>query len=216
LINQLRTYQGKPIDKEMLAKEACKIEIDVLKEPIGKQDQYAAAYGGMNYIHFKKDGSVEVEPLELSKNVTKSIQKRLLLFHIGGERSAGDILREQNKKSDKREAVLNKIGSLAIGLKEDLLAKNPDTLGEILDKSWKLKRSLASGISNDRIDDIYDLGMENGAGGGKLLGAGGAGFMLFYALEKDQPRLRSVLKEYREIDFKMQNEGSKVVYDDQR
>ncbi|MCL2032294.1 MAG: hypothetical protein FWG96_03375 [Methanomassiliicoccaceae archaeon] len=215
LVNLLRAYQGKASDKELLAKKACEMEMEVLKEPIGKQDQYAAAYGGLNYYRFQKDGSVEVEHLALSKYVTDTLGRRLVLFYIGGQRNSSDILKKQNRSSKKRDADQSKICSLAVRLKDDLLSGNADSLGKILDESWKLKRGLTSGISNDEIDDIYALGMDNGAVGGKLLGAGGAGFMLFYAHEEDQAGLKTALRGCREIPFKMENEGSKIVFNDQ-
>ncbi|MCL2509573.1 MAG: hypothetical protein FWF07_00635 [Methanomassiliicoccaceae archaeon] len=214
-INLLMAYHGNMPGKEMLAKEACNMEIEVLKEPIGKQDQYAAAYGGLNYYHFKKDGSVEVEPLALSKDVKDELGRKLALFYIGGERSSGNILKEQSKSTEKRDADQNKMCSLALRLKDDLLSGDIGSLGKLMHESWKLKRGLTAGISNDRIDDVYELGLANGAVGGKLLGAGGAGFMLFYVDEKDQPGLRAALKGYQEISFKMENEGSKVVFNDQ-
>lgn len=215
VINLLRAHKNKTSDKELLAKEACNMEIDVLKEPIGKQDQYAAAYGGLNYFQFRKDGGVDVEPLCLSNDVKDALDRRLVLFYIGGERSSGNILKEQSKSTEKRDADQNKMCSLAIRLKDDLISGNIDSLGKLLDEGWKLKRGLTDGISNNRIDDIYDIGMANGAVGGKLLGAGGAGFMLFYAHEKDQPGLKAALKGFQETSFKMENDGSKVVFNDQ-
>jgi D-glycero-alpha-D-manno-heptose-7-phosphate kinase len=216
VINLLRAYQGKATDKESLARRACEMEIDVLKEPIGKQDQYAAAHGGLNYYAFNKDGSVDVEPLALSEDLIETLGRRLVLFYTGGERSSSDILKKQNKSSEKRDSNQKKMCSLAIRLKDDLLSGDIDSVGELLNEGWKLKRELVDGITNSRIDDIYEIGMANGAEGGKLLGAGGAGFMLFYAHEKEQPGLKAALSGCREIPFKMESEGSKIVFNDQR
>ena len=215
-INLLQAYRGRTLDKEGLARAACEMEMDILKEPIGKQDQYAAAYGGLNYYHFRKDGGVDVEPLALSKDLKDSLSRRLALFYIGGQRSSGDILKGQSKSSKKRDTAQNKMCSLAIKLKDDLLSGNIDSLGKLLDEGWKLKRGLTAGISNSKIDDIYDHGLANGAVGGKLLGAGGAGFMLFYVHEKDRQGLKTALKGCREIPFEMENDGSRVVFSDQR
>lgn len=215
LINLLRAYRGEASDKKLLAEKACELEMDILGEPIGKQDQYAAAYGGLNYYHFKKDGNVEVENLQLSKELTDALGRRLILFYIGGERSASDLLKEQSKSSEKRDANQNRMCSLAIKLKDDLKSGNIDSVGELLDKSWKLKRDLTGSISNERIDKIYELGIANGAVGGKLLGAGGAGFMLFYADERDRSHLKTALRDCREIPFKMEKDGSKVAFNDQ-
>ena len=216
MINLLRTYRGEPVDKELLANKACEMEIGILKEPIGKQDQYAAACGGLNYYHFRKDGGVDVEPLTLSKDLKEELCGRLALFYIGGERSASGILKEQSKSSEKRDLNQNKMCSLAIELKDDLLSGNIDSLGALLDKSWKLKKELTAGISNDLIDELYDTGMANGASGGKLLGAGGTGFMLFYIDKKDRPGLSAALRGCREIPFRMEENGSMVVFNDQQ
>jgi len=214
LVNLLRAYLGYPSDKELLAEKACEIEMDILKEPVGKQDQYAASYGGLNYYHFKKDGTVEVEPLQLSADLKDKLNSRLSLFYVGGERKASDILKEQSRISEKRDADQKKMCSFALQLRDDLRSGNIDSLGRLLDESWKLKKGLAAGISGDTIDRVYEIGMENGAIGGKLLGAGGAGFMLFYSDEKDRAGLKAALKGFREVPFKFENSGSQVVFDD--
>ncbi|WP_202965142.1 GHMP family kinase ATP-binding protein [Candidatus Methanoplasma termitum] len=215
LINLLRAYNGNFSDRRFLAESACEMEIDILHEPIGKQDQYAAAYGGLNYYHFKKDHSVEVEHLALSKELKDTLNKRLVLFYIGGDRSASTILKEQSESDERKDEATKKLCSLAIKLKDDLKSGDIDSLGKLLDESWKLKREITSRISNNKIDEIYDLGLSNGAVGGKLLGAGGAGFMLFYAHEEDQTGLKAALSRCRDIPFRMECEGSKVVFNDQ-
>lgn len=213
LINLLRAHLGESSSKELLAHEACRMEMDILREPVGKQDQYAAAYGGLNYYQFKKDGSVIVEPIDLSKDDLALMNERMILFYTGGERNASDILKKQNVSTEKKDTDQQKMCSLAVRLKDDLNSGNIDSLGKLLNEGWKLKRGLVDEISNNLIDDIYETGMANGAVGGKLLGAGGAGFMLFYAHKEDQPALRSALSEYRSVSFKMSSGGSEVIFD---
>ncbi len=215
VVNLLTAHRRMTVNKEFLARKACEIEMDILKEPIGKQDQYAAAYGGLNYYQFHKDGNVTVEPIRLSAEDKDTLSSRLMLFYIGGTRNASDILTEQNRSSEKRDSDQQAMCSLALRLKDDLNSGDIDSFGEYLNEGWKLKRGLASGISNNKIDDIYDLALSNGAIGGKLLGAGGAGFMLFYAYERDRPSLRSALSDCREIPFNMENNGSQIVFNDE-
>ncbi|MCL2317497.1 MAG: hypothetical protein FWC44_00365 [Methanomassiliicoccaceae archaeon] len=215
LINLLGAYNGVSYNKRQLAEKACEVEIGILKEPIGKQDQYAAAYGGLNYYHFKKNGDVKVEHLKLSKDLKETLSNRLMLFYIGGERKASEILSEQNRSNPKRDETQQKMSSLAVRLKDDLKSGNIDSLGKLLDESWKLKRDLTGSISNSKINDVYELGIDNGAEGGKLLGAGGAGFMLFYVDEREQKGLKKALHEYREVPFNIDGKGSKVVFNDQ-
>jgi len=157
---------------------------------------------------------VEVEPLDLPKGLADELFGRLSLFYIGGERNASEILKNQNKSTEKRDTDQSAIRSLAIQLKNDLQSGNIDSVGELLDKNWRLKRGLTAGISSDKIDEIYEKGLANGACGGKLLGAGGAGFMLFYSSKKDKPALRAALKGCREMPFKMETDGSAVVFND--
>lgn len=215
VVNLLMAHLGKEATKEFLASKACEVEMDILKEPIGKQDQYAAAYGGLNHYEFHKDGRVTVEAIDLSAEEKALLNDRLMLFYIGGQRSASDILKEQNKSTEKRDTDQQKMCSLALGLKDDLNSGNIDSIGHFLNEGWKLKRGLADGISNNKIDDIYDLALSNGAVGGKLLGAGGAGFMLFYVNEKDRPSLKDALSDCREIPFSMENSGSQIVFNDE-
>ena len=183
LIHALNAFRGKLCSQERIAREACELEIEKLGEPIGKQDQYGTAVGGLKFIRFKSDESVEVEPLAVSRQKLSELEGNLLLFYTGLTHSAGEILQEQNKNvagADKKFQNLVKMTELAYELREAVVAGKLDDFGRILNENWLLKRELASQISNDKIGKYYDLAMANGALGGKLLGAGGGGFLLFY------------------------------------
>lgn len=214
VLHNLSAFQNKYVSKETLASEACNIEIDILKEPIGKQDQYAAAYGGLNVIEFNPNGSVNVEPIHLEKEAHKDLQSHLMMFYIGNQRSASSILAEQKKNTsqeDKYNALVQMV-NLVYDLRDALVAGKWSDFGEILHENWMLKQSLASGISNPLIGDIYAAAREAGATGGKLLGAGGGGFMLFYCPPDKQEKVRSALKSVRPFEFKFEQEGSKLIH----
>ncbi len=215
LIHALNAFRGKLCSQERIAREACELEIEKLGEPIGKQDQYGTAVGGLKFIRFKSDDSVEVEPLAVSRQKLSELEGNLLLFYTGLTHSAGEILQEQNKNvagEDKKFQNLVKMTELAYELREAVVAGKLDDFGRILNENWLLKRELASQISNDKIGKYYDLAMANGALGGKLLGAGGGGFLLFYCPKEKQKRLRSALSDLWELPFAMENSGTKIIY----
>lgn len=215
LINLCNAYTDKYMNKEDIAKLACEIEIEDLKEPIGKQDQYACACGGLNFIEFYKDGIVDVEKLYLMSNAYHSLERNLLMFYTGKTRSAGSILAEQKKNTSQDEAkvrMLHKIVALSKDLKDELLKGNVDSMGDVLHTGWMYKKELAKGISNPDIDYYYDLAMKNGALGGKLLGAGGGGFLLFYVRDEKKEQLRKVLSDLKEISFNFDNKGTSIIY----
>ena len=215
LIHALNAFRGKLCSQERIAREACELEIEKLGEPIGKQDQYGTAVGGLKFIRFKSDDSVEVEPLAVSRQKLSELEGNLLLFYTGLTHSAGEILQEQNKNvagEDKKFQNLVKMTELAYELREAVVAGNLDDFGRILNENWLLKRELASQISNDKIGRYYDLAMANGALGGKLLGAGGGGFLLFYCPKEKQKRLRSALSDLWELPFAMESSGTKIIY----
>jgi D-glycero-alpha-D-manno-heptose-7-phosphate kinase len=201
------------VSKERLAVEACAVEIEMLKQPIGKQDQYAAAYGGLNFYTFRKDGTVFVEPVLMDPKIREKLQKRLMMFYISGARSASEILGEQQKNitSGVKEENQRKICDLTIKLRESLHGNNIDVVGEILHENWMLKRSLAAGITNPEIDRLYETAINNGATGGKLLGAGGGGFLLFYVPESRQEDVRMALA-IPQQQFAFDKQGSAVIY----
>ncbi len=215
LINLCNAYTDQYMNKEVIAEKACKVEIEDLKEPIGKQDQYACACGGLNFIEFYKDGVVDVEKLYLQSDAYHVLEKNLLMFYTGTTRAAGSILAEQKKNTTNDEAKiknLHKMVQLSKDLKEELLKGNTNAMGEILHTGWMYKKELANGISNQDIDYYYDLAIKNGALGGKLLGAGGGGFLLFYVEEQHRSRVRRALSDLKEIDFKFDNKGTSVIY----
>ena len=214
LLNNLSAITSQYQSKESLAAGACRIEIDLLKEPIGKQDQYAAAYGGLNVIEFNPDGSVKVEPIFLQKEVYSSLEENLLMFYTGDQRSASKILAEQNKNNKQLDkvAALRQMVSLVYELRKALYDGNLDVFGKLLHENWLLKRGLASGVTNLMIDQAYETALRNGALGGKLLGAGGGGFLLFYCPKSTQKKLIDSLKPLRLFDFKFEREGSKLIH----
>ena len=175
------------ISDEEVAQMACVMEINKLGNPIGKQDQYAAAYGGLNYYQFNRDGSVFVEPILMSKEAYNQLEKNLIMLYVGGEHSASSILKEQSKNminAKEKEKGQKRIVELTYKLKYELEHNNIDAVGEILHENWIIKKTLASGISNPKFDEWYDKALKAGAKGGKILGAGGSGFFLFYVPEE--------------------------------
>ena len=206
--------------KEDLAEQSCDIEIKDLKNPIGKQDQYACACGGLNSLEFLPSGEVIVEKLYLPANCYKKLEENIMMFYTGKSRSASDILEAQKKEITKpqnnNDKILNlhKMVKLAKELKEELLKGNIEILGDILHQGWMYKKELSNKISNEQIDYYYDIAMKNGATGGKLLGAGGGGFLLFYCKKENQDRLRIALKDLKKIKFQFDNKGTTIVYYD--
>jgi len=216
VLHNLYAYTNQFVSKEQLAQQACAIEIEKLGEPIGKQDQYAAAYGGLNIIEFHKDGRVSVLPIHLSKDNSQELESDLLMFYVGNQRKASDILTEQKKNTQQADKakILQEMVSLVYELRNSLYAGNLENFGSLMHQNWLLKKALASGISNPMIDDIYSAGMKAGALGGKLLGAGGGGFMLFYCPKERQAKLRSELHSLKEFKFSFDKDGSKIIYYD--
>ena len=216
LLHLLYTYTGQYVSKYKLAKEACAIEIEKLGEPIGKQDQFAAAFGGLKFYEFLPNGFVNIEPIIMTPKSYKKLEKNLLMFYLGGVHSASEILKEQSKNVKSKDIALiqKQMCDITRKLKNELQNNNIDAMGEMLHKNWMLKKSLASGITSPLIDNIYDKAIAAGATGGKLLGAGGAGFMLFYVPEDKQESVREALSNLREMDFEMDNSGASIVMTD--
>jgi len=215
LLRALHAQARNIIHPRELAEQACHIEIDVLKEPIGKQDQYAAAFGGITCFNFRKDGTVEAQPLALEEDTRNALAENLLIFFTGYARSASDILRDQDTRSKQNDAsMLDNLHFVKdIGLRSKAALERGDLIafGKLMHEHWEHKRKRSSGMSNSRIDRWYDLGINSGAIGGKLIGAGGGGFLMFYAEEK--PRLRQAMREagLTEVRFHMDFEGTKVL-----
>ena len=215
LILLCNAYKNKTINKLDLAKQACEIEIDILKEPIGKQDQYSTTYGGMNFITFNQDGTVEMEKIELSNKNKTLLNERLMLFYLGRTRTARSILTEQKNNYIKEKVGMkniHEIVKISRELKKELKSNSLNNFGEMLNQGWRLKKELASKISNPEIDYYYDLAIKNGAIGGKLLGAGGSGFLLFYCLKENQNKLIESLNKILHVDFNFENKGSSIIY----
>ena len=213
LINTLNCYQGKYMSKGEIAERACRVEIEKLGSPIGKQDQYAAAYGGLNFIRFHRDGTVSVAPVMMKPETYRRLQQNLMMFYTGDVRSANAILSEQKKNmsSSDKTANLRQMCALAEDMRTALEQDDISGFGDLLNEGWKLKRTLASGISNPAIDEAYETAMANGALGGKLLGAGGGGFLLFYCEPDKQERLRVALRK-KEFPFSFEKDGTSVAY----
>ena len=215
LLNALYAYQGHMAGAERLGREACQIEIEHCGQSIGKQDQYVAAYGGLRYIRFNPDGSVFTDPIIFSPAARKRLEDSLLLMYTGLTRSANNILSEQSKETrsdETKRASLRRMVGLAQQLKDALSANDLNAFGEILHAGWMEKRRLVDGISNGKIDTWYERGRAAGAIGGKLLGAGGGGFLLFFADPEKHIDIVRALPELRPIPFRMAPQGSKVIY----
>jgi D-glycero-alpha-D-manno-heptose-7-phosphate kinase len=215
LLNALYAYVGKHASPGRLAKEACEVEIDLLGNPIGKQDQYAAAFGGLRYIQFNPDGTVFSDPIVCDPSTKLRLEDRLLMLYTGTTRSANDILSRQSKatasESDKR-ATLRKMKAQADQCRSALEQNCLDEFGALLHEGWTLKKELANGISNPQIDDWYDRARKHGAIGGKILGAGGGGFLLIYAHSEHHNLICEALPELKRTKFQFEPQGSKIIF----
>ena len=214
LLNAVRAYVGKATSGEKLGKLACEIEIEKVGSPIGKQDQYAAACGGLNFITFYGDETVNVEKIIMNPATKRRLDDNLMMVFVGGEHSANEILKSQSAEisNSKKFAVQQDMVKLAYELRKSLESDNIDDFGRILHEGWLMKRSLTSGISNGRVDDLYNKGIQAGALGGKLLGAGGAGFILFYCPSEKQEEFRAKMGYINEMNFHFDDFGSKIIY----
>ena len=214
LLNAISAYQNKTISAETLAKVASDIEINRLGSPIGKQDQYAAAYGGLNLISFYPDETVNVEKIIMNPLKKKELEDNLIMIYTGNTRSANSILKEQNEVMLLNQNIENQslMVKLALNLKQMLENNNIDDFGRFLHEGWLLKKSLTKKISNIFVDEIYNMGIKAGALGGKLLGAGGSGFILFYCPREKQDEFRKKMNNFKEMNFQFDNHGSKIIY----
>lgn len=215
LLHSLYAYGGRHVSVDRLAREACQIEIEDLGTPIGKQDQYASAFGGLNIIRFFPDESVDVTPLVISPEHRRSLQASLLMFYTGEQRSAASVLTEQRHAivSDERKfAAMERMVDQVMRAKELLEVGNVASFGRLLDEAWRLKRSLTKKISSPAIDRLYERAMAAGAWGGKLLGAGGGGFLLLAAAPESHAAIRAAVGPAQELPVRFERGGSKVVY----
>lgn len=219
LLNALHTYKREFISQRQLAEEACKIEIDILKEPIGKQDQYISSFGGITQLRFAKDETVTVEPVKIKDASRDELENNIMIFYTGITRYASDILGEQNEKSKKGDKstidVLHEIKRIGLETKKSLELGDVDKLGEYLNIHWRTKKQLSKDVSNKFIDECYDLAMKNGALGGKIMGAGGGGFFMFYhnGSNKEKTEFTKVLakKGLKKMRFNFDFEGVKTL-----
>lgn len=215
LLSALFSYKREYKSLHELAECACKIEIDILKEPIGKQDQYAAVFGGFNGYTFHKDGHVTVEPVKISDGSLMELQNNMFLFYLNKKRSAGDILKVQNKKTkDNNSDVINrlhKIKDIGLHTKKILEQNKIDEFGEILHEHWLIKKGISNKISDPFIDEVYEGALKNGALGGKVIGAGGGGFLMFYC-PHEKPKFLSAMKKFglEPTWFSFEREGVKT------
>ncbi|MBW8812418.1 MAG: kinase [Caulobacterales bacterium] len=215
LLHALYAYQGRYRPKLSLGEEACEVEIDLCGEPIGKQDQYAAAMGGLNIIKFFPDETVTVEPVVAPAGVTETIQSELLMFYTGIVRSASGVLKQQSQEVDAdpaKKAALRRMTDLVDVLRDEISGGNTEALGEILHENWTLKKSLTSAVSTGEIDDHYARARAAGARGGKLLGAGGGGFMVFSVPKERHGEVIKAMSHLRHVDFAFENMGSSIVF----
>ena len=215
LLKALYAHRRRLLHPGELAELACDIEINRLKEPIGKQDQYIAAYGGITCFRFHTNDSVEATPLKLDMDTLFDLEDNLLLFFTGFSRSAGSILKDQQSRTEQadREMIqnLHYVKELGLLSQRALEAGDPRRFGELMHEHWEHKKRRSGGMSNPQIDEWYELGLANGAVGGKLVGAGGGGFLLFYA--EDRKRLRQAMGHagLEEVRFRFDFEGTKVL-----
>jgi D-glycero-alpha-D-manno-heptose-7-phosphate kinase len=215
-LHALYTYLGEIVSAERLAREACSIEIDKLKKPIGIQDQYIAAYGNLRFFHFLPDGQVKVEKVSLDTESRRALNDRFLLFFTGVSRRADKILKEQKKNIKDRLTLLREIKQMVYEAREMLARNDHDAFGSLMHESWKIKKALAGQITNSAIDDLYELARRAGAIGGKITGAGGGGFLLLYVPYERQSAVRNALCDLQELPFQLEPDGTKVIFNYRR
>lgn len=212
LLNALYAFKGHRAGPKKLAEEACEIEIEKLGEPVGKQDQYIAAYGGIQHIRFNADETVVLDPVICPAKTKREIESHLMLFYTGRTRQAKEILSKQRSNSKMNKAALNKMRDQAEQLFHDLTSLQIPKLGEALKGGWELKKSLAQGISDSEIDELYNKALSAGAVGGKITGAGGGGFLVLYVPPESHWNVRNALNGMKEVEFKLEPQGSKIIY----
>ncbi len=215
-LHAMYSYLGDGVSAERLAKEACEIEIDTLGKPIGIQDQYIAAYGGLRFMEFKPDGEIVCERIEIPPELKRTLTESLLLFYTGVTRKSDTILTEQKENIENKLSVLSEMKGMAYAARDELLAGNLDAIGCLLHESWQLKKQLASRISNGAIDEAYQAAREAGALGGKVTGAGGGGFMLLYCPQGKREQVRAALRTLQELPIQLEPDGTKVIFNYRR
>jgi D-glycero-alpha-D-manno-heptose-7-phosphate kinase len=216
VLNALHAHKRDQVTREQLAEEACQIEIDRLKEPIGKQDQYVAAFGGIRSYEIGFDGKVRTDPIVISPHSEAELESCILLFYTGIKRDASEILgrikNDEENKSDKVIETMHKIKEIGFEIRDALVAGDLTRFGELLDAHWQTKKKLSNSVSNDKIDSLYETAKLNGAIGGKIMGAGGGGFFMFYS-ENRKKKLRDAMTEQgmKEVRFRFDHDGSRIL-----
>lgn len=214
VLNALHAYKGEYVSPEQLAKEACYIEINQIGQRIGIQDQYAVAYGGFKRYYFNSDGSVSVTPVVGSLENIKKLKRCLMLFFTGNTRDSKAIFQEQNATRSEKMSMLDDLVNTVDDAYDSLVKGNVELWGSELDRTWNIKKRFASGISNPAIDEMYSIAKEAGALGGKILGAGGGGFMMLYVPEENQKNVSIALNQYRQMDVDFDSQGSRIIFVD--
>ena len=218
LLNALHSLMQGQVTTQQLAEEACHIELEVLKKPIGKQDQYMAAFGGLTALTISPDGSVAVERLQIEPELLEELENNILLFYTGTTRDTAAMLSQQDGATRRKESTvvnsLQEIKDIGLEIRDTLIKGNLRRFGELMDVHWQSKKRLSLGVTNRQIDDWYELGKRNGAIGGKISGAGGGGFLMLYC-EDGKAGVRQAMRKagLRELNFRFEFEGSKVVFD---
>ncbi len=213
LLHALHALRGEHMTREKLAREAYHIEVDILGRPIGKQDHYAAAYGGLNYIQFLSDDSVKVDPIICRKDVKNALCENLMMFFTGITRDSSSVLSDQVKNTEMKMETLKSMKDMTKRAMDILHnGGDLDDFGKLLHEGWESKKQLTGKMTNNAINSYYDAARKAGAIGGKLLGAGGGGFLLLYVKKDDQSSVRNALKDLIELNFEFESEGSKIVY----
>jgi len=215
-LHAMYAYLGEIVSAERLAREACTIEIVTLKKPIGVQDQYIAAYGGLRFMEFMPNGEVKVEKVNISTDARRALNDNFLLFFTGVSRRADSILTEQKSNIKDRLTELREIKHMAHQARAYLEAENFNALGELLHQSWELKKRLAGTISNGQINEMYEAARRAGAIGGKIAGAGGGGFLLLYVPYERQSKVRAALSGLQELPFRLESDGTKIIFNYRR
>ena len=213
VLNALFAYKGQVIGHERLAELTCRIELDILGKPIGKQDQYAACFGGVNYIRFNPDETVDVEPVPCKPQTLRELESRVLIMYTTVQRSADGILKKQSEGTAGKMTALTRMRDMADEMRHALTdGGDLDRFAELLHEGWLLKRSLGFGISQQQVDDWYDAARAAGAQGGKLLGAGGGGFLLLIAPPNRHEAIREALGRPQEVAFTIDPRGSRIIF----
>jgi D-glycero-alpha-D-manno-heptose-7-phosphate kinase len=215
-LHAMYAYLGEIVPAERLAREACEIEIEILQRPIGIQDQYIAAYGGLRFFEFLPNGEVTAEKIKLSPEAQRALNNNFMLFFTGVSRNSSTILKEQVGNLKDRMKELREIKHMAYEARCAIETENFDELGVLLHQSWELKKRLAGTISNGQINEMYDAALRAGAIGGKIAGAGGGGFLLLYVPIERQNKVRMKLNDLQELPFRLEGDGTKIIFNYRR